>query len=292
MSDDSKNSANRARSRAIRARMAETGENWTVAARHVTESASATGSREGTAASGEQYSTAARGSAATAPMASAGGVREVTACADRTLAAPSARISVRVDTEFILPERQSPSPPGPIGRLARLAAKATWERLAPDWDTARLREAFEHQAGEGYLLPAAGRYMIDFGGYAEMYLDGKRFGGPPGQSVRGRRWNYRAPRPADDPLGLLRLLQGVTDSRHTGEEVLRGTRCQVFAVRAGSAEFTVWTDGERIRRTLSEEHASQGNTRVSKKRRIELWDFGAPVGSLDWSHLPRFTVPG
>jgi hypothetical protein len=216
----------------------------------------------------------------------------VTACAGRTLAALSARISVRADTEFVLPERQRPSRTGPIGRLARLAAKAAWERIAPDMDIARLREAFKHQAGEGYVLPAAGRYLIDFGGYAEMYADGKRFGGPPGHPLPGRHRNHRARHPADDPLGLLRLLQGVTGSRYTGEEVLRGTRCQAFAVQAGPAEFTVWTDGVRIRRIQSEEHASQGDTSVSKRRTIELWDFGTAVDSLDWSHLPRFTVPG
>ena len=58
---------------------------------------------------------------------------------------------------------------GPPG-LVRFAARAALERVAPGWDGARLRDAFEHQLGAGFIEPAAGLYQVDFGGYAEMYM--------------------------------------------------------------------------------------------------------------------------
>ena len=116
--NDSKNSANRARSRAIRARMAETGENWTVAARHI----------------------AARESAAAQPADNALLVREVISHANSTLTAASARIEFRLDTDIVRPERPERRRSGPIATLARLGAKAAWERVAPRIDLAHLRD--------------------------------------------------------------------------------------------------------------------------------------------------------
>src|SRR5207248_7726587 len=80
-------------------------------------------------------------------------VREVIARANSTLAAPSARIEFRVDTDIVRPEppeRQERPRPGPVGRLARRAAKAAWDRIAPGMDVADLREKFTHQVGEGF----------------------------------------------------------------------------------------------------------------------------------------------
>jgi len=182
--NDSKNSANRARSRAIRARMAETGENWTVAARHIAESADADRSPENLAASREPDSDADRELTAAQPAGNVLVVGDVISHANSTLAAASARIEFRLDTGIVRQERPGRRRPGPIATLARLGAKAAWERVAPRVDLARLRDTFTHQAGEGFLEPAAGRYMIDYGGYAEMLIGGRHFGGPPGGSLR------------------------------------------------------------------------------------------------------------
>ncbi len=238
------------------------------------------------AASGEPYSVAARKLAAPASPGGAPPVREVIARAESTLAAPSARIEFRADTQIVRAERQERRRPGPAGRLAMLAARAAWDRIAPGVNAARLRDAFLHQAGEGFVEPAAGRYLIDYGGYAEMCIDGRHFGGPSGHPLQARHRNNRPPKQAHDPLGLLRLLLGAAEAQHAGDEMLRGTLCRMIVVTAGEAELTVWIDDEHIRRIQVEDHAANGRSSVSKILTLELWDFGVPVDSLDWSRLP------
>jgi len=174
---------------------------------------------------------------------------------------------------------------GSIETLARLAGRAIWKR-------ATRGQELGHMTGEGFLEPAAGRYMIDYGAYAEMLIDGRHFGGPPGGLLRARRQDHGAAKRLDNPLGMLGQLQYVTDARHVGEETLRGTPCRKVDVRAGSAELTVWIDDEHIRRIQSEERASNEYASVSKMRTLELWDVGMPAGSLDWSRLPSFRTAG
>ena len=61
---------------------------------------------------------------------------------------------------------------------------------------------------------------------------------------------------------------------------------------AGQDEFTVWIDDERIRRFQAVERGSGRSALVTKTETVELWDFGVPVDSLDWSRLPAFrTTP-
>ena len=235
------------------------------------------------AARGERYSVAARKLAASRGDDPAIG-RAVIACATSTLAAPSARIEVRLDTKFIRPERR----PGPLGRLTRFAAKAAWQRIAPAVDAADLRDAFKHVLGEGFIEPAADRYLIDYGDYAQMFVDGKRFGGQSGQPLRPRNRDRGAPDQLGDPLALLRLMREAADARHIGDETVRDAICRMVTVRAGSSEFTVWIDDEYIRRIQSEDRASKGDSGVSRRRTHELWDFGVSVDSLDWSRLPSF----
>lgn len=238
------------------------------------------------AASGEPYSVAARNLAAPASPRGAPPVREVIARAESTLAAPSARIELRVDTHIVRPERQERRGPGPAGRLARLAARTAWDRIAPGVDATRLRDAFLHQAGEGFLEPAAGRYLIDYGGYAEMRIDGRHFGGPSGHPLQARHRQRRPPGQAHDPLGLLRLLSGAADAQRAGDEMLRETLCRTIIVTAGETELMAWIDDEHIRRIQVEDRAAKGRSTVSKTLTLELWDFGVPVDSLDWSRLP------
>jgi len=242
------------------------------------------------AASGEPYSVAARKLAATVPADDTAAVREIIARANSTLAAPSARIEVRIDFDFAAPARPERRP-GLVARLARQAAKAAWARLAPDVDASQLREAFAHQAGEGFAEPAASRYLIDYGGYAVLCADGKLFGGRSGQLLQARHPERRGPERQYDPLRLLRLLQGAKDARHVGDQVLRGTPCRTVAVWPGPPGLTVWIDHEHIRQVQFQERASSKHSSLSKKQTLELWDFGVPVGGLDWSHLPNFKAP-
>ena len=227
------------------------------------------------------------------PPAGGTAVREVIARVNATMAAPSARIEYRRDSDFGPRERRTRPRPGPVGRLARLAAGAAWKRIAPGVDVGEvLRETFFHQVGVGFVEPAAGRYQIDYGAYAQMYIDGQLFGGlsgaPLGDNNRSRR---ELPR-ENDPLRLLGLLREVTRAQYSGTETLRGTPCRAVAVLAGSAELTVWIDDEHVRRIQSEWRAPGPRRDGSVTLAFELWDFGVPVGSLDWSRLPSFQAPG
>jgi hypothetical protein len=245
------------------------------------------------AASGEPYTVAARALAAAKPQSDMAAVRAIITCANSTLAVPSSRIELRTDWESAPgPGRPERRPPGPAGRLARRAASAAWRRIAPGTDAASLRAAFAHQVSTGYLEPAADRYLIDSGAYAEMRVNGKHFGGLPGAPLQARH-QHRAPgKQPEEPTGLLRLLLGVTDAWYTGEETLRGTVCRSAAARAGSAELAVWIDDEHIRRIQVEDRASGKYSSAAKRLTLELWDFGVPVDSLDWSRLPSFGKPG
>ena len=259
----------RARKKKIRARMAADGEPYSVAARKLSAQ--------------EHQDTAAQDHVA---------VRDIIARTSATLAAPSARIEFRFDWATLVPW-PAPARPGLIGRLARRAARAAWERIGSDEDPAALRDAFAHPVAVGFLEPAAGRYQIDWGHYAAMYVDGKRFEGPSGVLVQGRHSERRAPEPRSDPLALLRLPQGATGARHAGEETLRGTPCRVVAVTvpgtaSGPGELTVWLDDEHIRQVRFEELTPK----LSRTTTLELWDFGVPVDAPDRSHLPSFRSPG
>ncbi len=242
------------------------------------------------AASGESYSVAARKVAAAAP-ADGEAVEEIIARANSTLAARSARVGFRIDTDVVMPERPGRNSPGPAGRLARLAARAVWEHIAPGVDVAELRDAFAHQACEGFVEPAADRYMIDYGHYAVMCMAGKYFGGASGHPLQARHRDRRRGERLDDPLRLLRLLQGATDARYVSDTALRGTPCRALAVRPGPPELTVWIDDHHIRRIQFQERASSRQSSLSKNHALELWDFGVPVDGLDWSRLPNFHTP-
>jgi hypothetical protein len=168
-------------------------------------------------------------------------------------------------------------------------AKGVWGRIAPETDPAELREIFLHQVGEGFVEPAVGRYLIDFGGFAEVLIDGRRFSGaagaPLGPRYENRNGRWRA---QDDPLDALRRLQGATAARWIGAAAVGGTPCRLVETTAGQAEFTVWIDDERIRRFQSAVRGSGPSISATKTETVELRDFGVPVDSLDWSRLPSF----
>ena len=251
------------------------------------------------AVSGEAYSVAARKLDAT-PPASDTAVRDVISRANATLAAPSARFEHRRETDVPVRERRERPRPGPVGRLVRRTAKSLWGRLSPEVDAAQLgamfREAFLHLSGEGFLEPAADRYQVDYGAYTQMYFDGQLWGGPPGAPLRANN-RHRQTGHVSDPLRLLRLLRAATQARYCGEETLRGTPCRMVAVRAGAAALTVWIDDEHVRQIRPEyrgrgpRHSETAETTKTTET-FELWDFGVPADSLDWSHLPSFRAPG
>jgi hypothetical protein len=239
-------------------------------------------------ASGESYSTAARKLGADRTTGDPVAADEVIiARVSSTLASSGARIETRADwsSRWGLGHRS-----GPVGRLATFAAKAAVKRISPETDLASVRErlkgALFHPVGEGFVELAAGRYQIDYGGFAEMQFNGQRYRGAPGTPLQQARQDSREFPPA--PLQLLWGLRDVTDARQVGHETVRGTPCQIIAARVGSAEFTVWIDDEHIRRVQSEEGGSTERIDLSLRKTIELWDFGAEDVSVDWTHLPSF----
>jgi hypothetical protein len=232
-----------------------------------------------------------------APAAQTEALAEVIACAGRTLAAPSARIQIRDDTDpgrDPVPALRRPlrSRPGLLGQLTRRAAKAALGRVAPGTGPAGLGDHFLHQFGAGFIDLAGGRYLVDFGGHAQALVDGRRFGGLSGEPL-GPRYELRPHKfRRDDPLDALRKLQRATAARWAGTEQVRWTTCRVITATVGADEFTVWIDGKHVRRFQTVERGSGRYARATKTETVELWDFGVPVDELDWSRLPTFRTPG
>jgi hypothetical protein len=179
------------------------------------------------------------------------------------------------------------------------------------WDSVSGGATFGHGKAEGFIEPARGRYMIDFGSYAEICADGVIFSGLSGRSLLTLRPSSRR---EGAPLWLLRLLPGTTDARPDGTETLRGTMCRKYAVhvevaRAAAAigaaglpapsgvnatqppmlGLGVWIDDQHIRQVRFEDGAGGS---VAKILTLEIWDYGVLVDGLDWSHLPTFRTPG
>jgi hypothetical protein len=233
-------------------------------------------------------------------------VAEIINCALSTLAAPSARIARRSDFEIARTEPLTNA--GPVGRLVVLASKALWKRVSGGLD-------IRHAAAEGFVEPAARRYMIDFGAYAEIGADGVTFGGRSGRLMQGLRPSSRR---EGDVLWLLRLLPGTTDARLEDTETLQGTPCREYAVhvdvaRAAAADgraellppagvdspqppvlgLSVWVDGQHIRQVRFVDSQPKDpqpgqSASAAKVLTLEIWDFGVPVQNLDWSRLPSF----
>ena len=247
------------------------------------------------------------------PAGGAEAAREIFACAERTLAAPSARIELRRELRFQQAER--PRPPGWRGNVLRVADKTGRLLIGAGWRFATRRGAnrglaFGQMVGEGIAEPAQRRYMIDFGSFAKLHTGGKTFAGGSGRSVQALD-----PWPVGEMVGdvfwLLRLLPGTTDASPDGTETIRGTACRRFAAhvdmeRASAASgeglrppqvdrfeelralpVTVWIDEQHVRR-IRFEHGRQPRDLAT----LDLWEVGVPAGGLDWSRLPTFRSPG
>ena len=239
--------------------------------------------------------------------------REVVACAERTLAAPSARIELR--QELVLGRAEWPRPPGWWGNVLRLAVKTGGLLMRAGWSLFVRRGpnrglAFGQMLGEGFAEPAQNRYMIDFGSFAKLQAEGKTFGGRSGRPLQALH-PWPVGELVGDVLWLLRLVPGTTDASADGTETIRGTACRRLAAhvdmeRASAASeqglrpppvdrfeqlralpVTVWIDGQHVRR-IRFEHGPQARDVTT----LDLWKFGVPVGDLDWSRLPTFRSPG
>jgi hypothetical protein len=265
----------RARKQVIRARMAASGEPYSVAARHLAGSGAAGGSVAAT----------------------------VAARASATLEEPGARMGIRLVT--VLPWVETAETP-------REQRRGGAQGLARRMLGALLHDG-THVAGEGFVEPAARRYMIDcgFGGFACRA----------GAVDQGRHgWRVPPPRKESDQATVMHwlwplwALTGTTTARAVGPESVRGTACQQLiaevdlaraleaagegwpaSFRPGpeastTAALAVWIDEQRVRRVRFSQPA-HGQVRPEAAGRgstveVELWDFGTPVAHLDWTRFP------
>jgi hypothetical protein len=212
-----------------------------------------------------------------------------------------ARMEYRTDLQHL--RHPDEYRPGPVGRFVISAVKLARERVVPERARTSLLEA-RHQVSVGIVEPAAGRYqMVRRNGYpAKMYIDGEHFFGFPGKPLEDRDKDGSVALHRDDPLAWLRLLLGVTQARYAGDETLRGTPCRKVILSkillemsvtfrlSGSAEedpaeFTVWIDEDHVRQVMAEVTLSDHSGLETKT--LELWDFGVPVDSLDWTRFPE-----
>jgi hypothetical protein len=275
------------------------------------------------AASGEPYSVAARNLAADGPT---GEAAEIVACAVRTLGEPSARMAYRRD--WTLPRLADM---GLAARLVGSAVKTAWNVWT--WGLPDINH--RHTVCEGFAEPAASRYMIGHGrfmvdggqsttdgfGLSELRTAGTTFTGKPGRSLDSVPFSQRTK--SNDALWSLRLLPGTTQAEPEGSETLRGTLCRKFTARVDVARavatspvklhvpmavsegrmlqesltLTVWIDEQHIRQVCFRDEnprdAESPKPELSAftDHTLELWDFGVLVSNLDWSRLPGTEPP-
>lgn len=269
----------RARKQDIRARMAASGEPYSVAARHL-----------------------AGPGAAEPPIAA-----KVAACAGATAGEPGARMGIRVVIGLPWVETAQTPPGQRRGGVQGLARRLL----------GALVHQGTHISGEGFAEPAARRYMIDGGGLGgfvcregmvEQGRHGRRLGRPRGEPEQFIVMHWLWP---------LWALAGTVTARVDGTEAVRGVPCQRLiaetdlarALAAGgngwpssfrpgagapaTAALAVWIDDRHVRRVrftqsptgeVSPEPADRADRASTVD--VELWDFGASAAPLDWSRFP------
>lgn len=229
---------------------------------------------------------------------------EAVECAERTLAAPSARIRAGYEMDFSVPESKPRRRGGllrPLLRLAGAAARRGWNYVGRSWSSFSF---------EGFIEPSRRRCMMASPKFAVLWRDAKRWSGNPGQPLSALTPARGSGAFLVDVWFLLDALRGLERATVEGEDDIRATACTRLAVRVdlGRASaaapdgihppsvdrfedllelpLTVSIDGTHVRRVRFEEEEP------SRSWEIELWDFGVATEGLDWSRLPAFDAGG
>jgi hypothetical protein len=240
------------------------------------------------AASGEPYSVAARKLGSTGAADEAAARDEVITRVEATLAASSARFEVRkeVTADPVTAPAQDRHRHGPVKRLAGSAVKAAWDHMVPEQGRTRLRTAVSGMA-KGAIEPSARRFQHhqvqqDFGMLAHAMVTSRaEWGGTSNADVM-----------TEDPLALLMRLRSVTAARYSGDESIREARCRKIAVTVSGTTtvFTLWVDNAHVRQIQAVTPKTTERIVVTVLATttvtVQLWDFGAPVDSMDWPALP------
>jgi hypothetical protein len=219
---------------------------------------------------------------------------------ERTLAAAGARIELCTDHTWEVPAPVRRRRGGLLRPVTRVAKRAGTHVLA----AATRRLDFRHQSAEGVLDLAARRYMLDYGSYARLYAEGRRWDGRSGRAL--------ATLPAAEhelptPLWLLDVLAGLNAADDAGTEAVRGAACRRVAATADVSRASAATPGGVAVPTrarfedllalpvevwLDDAHIRRVRFRFEDRTEtLELWDFGLPLDDLDWSRLPTFRSP-
>jgi hypothetical protein len=225
------------------------------------------------AASGEPYSVAARKLTDDAESGDAAAVSLLRDRIDATLAAPNARIQMRLETN--LGTRKDMR-----AKLARFITDSVVKRMVPGMEISA-----GGRQGEGFIEPPADRYQIYWGGYATVVTGGRQFFGRPGEPVEEHPTSD-SDAGEDSLLEPLEDMRGAASARFSGEDVVRGTPCQVITAVTNSREFTVWVDDIYIRRISAKTARPSLWGTFRAEVTLELWDFGVATEALDWSRFP------
>ncbi|HEY0717966.1 MAG TPA: hypothetical protein VGD68_10150 [Streptosporangiaceae bacterium] len=287
----------RARKKAIRARMTTGGEPYSVAARRLA------------AAEPEPIEPEPIEPEPAGPEPAGPDTAVIAACVRRTLAAPSVRVSSRLDLEL-------PGTTDDDRRQARGLRGLVRSGLGT------LFNPFLHSSHEGFAEPAAQRYLVAHRAHAELFADGRLYRGRPGRPLA----TLTPDRPGDGEdvdrnlLWPLWALAGATAATFEDTGTLRDAPCRRYLVQADLdqaaaevqaggdwpvrfvkppgpmhlPEFMVWVDGRYVRRVRFAKQAdhdiSPGLTGYGSLSHLELWDFGVSTAHLDWSRLPELVI--
>jgi hypothetical protein len=155
-----------------------------------------------------------------------------------------------------------------------------------------VNRSFASRNAEGVIDLRSRRYML-FGAYAQLYADGRLWGGAPGRSLSTLSGDAHADA---TPLWLWELLDDVNDASQTDCAQVRGAQCRHLTASLNSRGASqmlpsrwcedadalrpeIWIDeNDHIRRIRV--HADD------RSQTLEFWEIGAEVAGLDWTRLP------
>jgi hypothetical protein len=218
---------------------------------------------------------------------------------DRTLASGAARVELAAEHDLRRLYRQRyrrRRAGGPLTPALRTVVGAGKRLVNPVLD------ALAGHTAAGVIDFTTRRYMLDYGGYAEMDAGAGRRTGRSGEPPVAAPLEVTASHNA--PLWLLDLARGITDVEDAGAEEIRGRMCRRLAghadlPRAAAAtslslalppvarysdlerlSLVVWLDADGHVRRLRYDGEADAVT-------LDLIDLGIEPPS-DWSRLPDF----
>jgi hypothetical protein len=158
-----------------------------------------------------------------------------------------------------------------------------------------VERAYAASRSEGVIDLRARRYMIDFGAYAELYADGRQWGGRSGRSLASLSPDTKHVR--ETPWRLLDLVGAIRAAHEIDREEIRGEICTRFTADVATDRLTTtlpagWLDdpaGPRLEVWIAEHYVRRVRVHAEQRTQtLELWDIGTPTDALDWARLPTF----